>query len=93
VADVSPKLALLVCSIGLLLLAVIGLVALIGAYWPFQPAVEVIAPFLVISILTSVGLSLALVAFLLPGREPRGPERSEAASAIDSLLSETRRRP
>ncbi len=72
-------------------MTLIGMLALTTAYWPFQSVVEVIAPFLILAILTSVATSLLITAFLLPERALREAESIETASAIDSLLSEVRR--
>ena len=88
----SPRMRLLVIGSAFLLFAVFGLLALVTAYWPFQAAVEVLAPFLVISILTSVGVTAILVSLLLPTMGQGRPGASESVSALDSLLSETGRR-
>jgi hypothetical protein len=53
--------------------------------------VQVIAPFLGIAILTSVGMSLLLTGLLLPRTSVGRRERSESASTIDSLLEEIRK--
>lgn len=87
----TPRNGLLLAGAALLAMTLFGLLALTTAYWPFQPEVEVIAPFLILSTLTSVGTSLLVVALLLPSRTAQRTERSETASAIDSLLSETKR--
>lgn len=88
----APKLRLLLAGAAFIVLALFGLLALTTAYWPFQSVVQVIAPFLVLSILASVGVSLMLVALLLPLPTARTTDRAETTSAIDSLLSEVGRR-
>jgi hypothetical protein len=75
----------------LLVVTLFILLALVTAYWPFQSMVQVIAPFLGIAILTSVGMSLLLTALLLPRTSVGRRERTESASTIDSLLEEIRK--
>ncbi len=76
---------------GLVVLALLGLLTLTTVFWPFQTAVQVIAPFIAVSILSSVGATLILTAFLLPRTFP-GAGPNDATGAIDSLLSESKRR-
>ena len=87
----TPRNGLLLSGAALLALTLFGLLALTTAYWPFQSVVQVIAPFLILSILASVGTSLLVTALVLPARTAPKVEQSETASAIDSLLSETKR--
>ena len=88
----TPRNRFLVVGGTLLGVALIGLLATTTAYWPFQGVVQVIAPFLLMSILTSVGLSLILIAFLLPQQPARDAQESDSLNAVDALLSEARRR-
>ena len=83
---------LMVVGSALLLFALFGLLALVTAFCPFQGVVQVIAPFLVISILTSVGVTAILISLLVPTLGQGGSDRSDPVSVIDSLLSETGRR-
>ena len=76
----------------MIIVALFSLLALVTAYWPFQSVVQVIAPFLILSILTSVGLSLILTAFLTSRIAVVDREDPESVSVVDSLLSETGRR-
>ena len=73
------------------MVALFVVLALVTAYWPFQSVVQVVAPFLGVSILTSVGLSLILTALMLPRTSVGRRESSESASTIDSLLEEIRK--
>lgn len=87
----APKLRLLLAGAAFIVLALFGLLSLTTAYWPFQSVVQVIAPFLALSILTSVGVSLILMALLLPLPTALASERMETTATIDTLLSETRK--
>ena len=87
----TPRNGLLLAGAALLAMTLFGLLALTTAYWPFQSVVEVIAPFLILAILTSVGTSLLVVGFVFPGKIVREAEQGETAGAIDSLLAETKR--
>jgi hypothetical protein len=89
----TPRVRILIAGIAFLVVALFALIGLADAYWPFQSVVEVIAPFLVLSILGSVGGTLLLVALLLPRGALQTSSYAEQASAIDSLLSEMKRQP
>ncbi len=89
----APRNELLLAGATLLALALFGMLALTTAYWPFQSVVQVIAPFLLLSILTSMGTTLLVIGFILPSRTGGRTERADAASAIDSLLLEMKKRP
>lgn len=88
----TPRNRFLVAGAGLVAVALFGLLATTTAYWLFQAVVQVMAPFLLMSILSSVGLSLILVAFLLPPTPVRDAHESDSLVAVDALLSEARRR-
>lgn len=83
---------LLLAGVTLVVVAVFTLLAVTTAYWPFQPAVQVIAPFLGISIFTSVGVSLIFASLLLRGEPQKPSESADSTSVLDSLIAETRRR-
>ncbi len=92
-----PRTRLLLAGAASVAVALIALVEVTTAYWPLQSVVQVMAPFIGISIFASVGLSLVFVALLLP-KEPgqhtpgdRPPGREEYTSTIDSLLSRSRK--
>jgi hypothetical protein len=87
----TPRVRILLAGGMLLGVALFSLLALATAYWPFQSTVEVVSPFLGLSILSSVGLSLILTGFLLPRTSVGGRERSKTTSTIDSLMEEIRR--
>ena len=87
-----PRNGLLLTGTAVIIVALFSLLALVTAYWPFQSVVQVIAPFLILSILTSVGLSLILTAFLTSRIAVVDREDPESVSVVDSLLSETGRR-
>ncbi len=89
----APRMRFSLAGAAVLVVALISMMALVAGYWPFQSVVQVIAPFLVISILTSVGMTLLLTAFLLPRDVSRASPVHDATSALDSLLDEVRRRP
>lgn len=88
----TPRNGLLLTGTAVIIVALFSLLALVTAYWPFQSVVQVIAPFLILSILTSVGLSLILTAFLTSRIAVVDREDPESVSVVDSLLSETGRR-
>lgn len=83
---------MLLAGVAALAVAVISLIEVSTAYYPLQPVVQVIAPFLGISIFTSVGISLVVIALLLPRGTEQHREQVDMPSAIDSLLSQSRRR-
>ncbi len=87
----TPRIRFLLAGAALVVAALFGLLALVTAYWPFQSVVEVIAPFLALSIFSSVGLTLILIALMLPQGRSGASALNEQASALDSLLSELRR--
>ncbi|HYM38859.1 MAG TPA: hypothetical protein VEY12_01770 [Thermoplasmata archaeon] len=89
----STKGRMLIAGTTLIAASMIALLAIAAAYWPLQTVVQVVSPFLGVSILASVGLSLVLTSLLLPKAPTRRRQDSEAMSALDSLLSETKRRP
>ncbi len=74
------------------LMALAALAAIATAYWPLQSVVEVIAPFLGVSILASVGLSMIFTALLFSWEPTVRSQRDESTEVLDSLLSETKRR-
>ncbi len=88
----TPRNRFVLAGATLMTAALIGLLATLMAYWPFQSVVQVIAPFLLMSILVSVGSCLVLVAFLLPAAAVSRARESDSLSAVDALLSEVRRR-
>ncbi len=73
--------------------SLVALVAIAAAYWPLQAVVQVVAPFIGVSILASVGLSLLFTSLLFPKTGVRRGPDSDTVSALDSLLTETKRRP
>lgn len=50
----------------LLVVAVVIVLALVAEFWPFQPVVEVVIPFVIVAVLVAVGLSSILAAHFLP---------------------------
>lgn len=88
----TPRIRLLLAGASLLVAAVFSLLGLATAYWPFQSVVQVIAPFLVVSVLASVGTTLVLVACVVPGRVPGASGSNDSTSVVDALLSEMKRK-
>jgi hypothetical protein len=89
----APGMRFLLAGVTFLVVALFALLALVTSYWPFQSVVQVIAPFLVLSVLTSIGTTLILAAFLFPRAPPGSSGPVEQTSAIDWLLSEMKPRP
>lgn len=89
VGALRTRTALLIAGSLFIGLALLFLAAVSTMYWPLQSVVQVMAPFLAVSILASVGLSLFITALLVPQSTGSG---SETTSVIESLLSETNRR-
>ncbi len=87
----TPRTGLLIGGAAFVTVALIAVVAVATAYWPLQSVVEVIAPFLGVSILASVGLSLIFTALLLPWQPAVRNRADESTEVLDSLLSETKR--
>ncbi len=87
----TPRTGLLIGGSVFVLMALVALFAIATAYWPLQTVVQVIAPFLGVSILASVGLSMIFTALLLSW-QPKVREAKETTAVLDSLLSESKRR-
>ena len=88
----TSKNRLLVAGMALMAKALLGLFALTTAYWPFQSVVQVVAPFIVLSIIVSVGACLLVIALLVPFPDQIVSPGRDELSAVDSHMAETRRR-
>ena len=88
----TPKNRLLIAGVSFIALTFFGLLALTTAYFPFQSVVQVVAPFIVLSIFVSIGVCLILIALLVPFPGQSISREREEVSAVDSLMAETRRR-
>jgi len=88
----TPRIQLLLGGASLIIVALVGFLTLATEYWPFQPVVQVIAPFLALSVLISVGLSLIFTVLLTSQSRSRSPSANDQTWTIDSLLDETKRR-
>lgn len=60
------RLRLVIVGVGFVLAGVAGLVELAILYSPFQPAVLVVSPFLVVGVLVSIGASCLVIALFAP---------------------------
>ncbi len=88
----SPGNRFLVAGAALIVFAAFLLFNVAVTYWPLQPVVQVVAPFLGISILASVGLSLILTALLTPWPASGGDGETEVGSTVDPKQPETKGR-
>ncbi len=81
---IHARLRLVIVGVVFVLAGVAGLGALAALYSPFQPAVAVVSPFIVVGVLASVGLSSLLVA--LPASEGGAGLRPESSSELYALI-------